>query len=506
MTEKVAATPAPLVLALAQAVQRQRTAFYAPGHKHGAGISAALVDLLGTQVFRADLPELPELDNLFAPTGPIHAAQVLAAQTFGAEETFFLANGSTCGIEAAFLAVCNPGDQVLIPRNAHLSVLSALVLCGARPIFLTPMHHGQWDLALGVTAQQIEQALQSYPAIRAVVVVSPNYQGICADIAAIATCVHAQDRILIVDEAHGAHLSFHAQLPRGAIAGGADLVIQSTHKVLAAMTQASMLHVQGQRIDRDRLRKALQLTQSTSPNYLLLASLDAARQQMAQSGQALMAQTLEIVQEVRSRLSNLALFPCLTPEQVALLPGNFQLDLTRLTVDVSALNITGFTADEWLHETLGVTAELPTLRQLAFIFSLGNSRADGKRLVQALAKLVQTATTLPNATFKDAPNVAWFGKLLAEPPLSPREAFFAPARAIAIDHAVGQISAATLCPYPPGIPVLLPGERITQSAVTYLQQVHKAGGVITGSADPTLQTLQIIDSTRKLNAELIPYH
>lgn len=504
MTEKVSATPAPLVSALAQAMQRQCTAFYAPGHKHGAGMSASLIELLGSQVFRADLPELPELDNLFAPEGPIHAAQVLAAQTFGAEETFFLANGSTCGIEAALLAVCNPGDQVLIPRNAHISVLSALVLCGAWPIFLTPVHHPQWDLALGVTAQQIEHALQTYPEIRAVVVVSPNYQGICADIAAIATCVHAQSNILIVDEAHGAHLSFHEQLPKGAIASGADLVIQSTHKVLAAMTQASMLHVQGPRIDRERLRKALQLTQSTSPNYLLLASLDAARQQMAQSGQALMARTLELVQGVRSRFADLAPLQCLTPEQVATFPGNLQLDLTRLTVDVSDLHITGFTADAWLHETVGVTAELPTLRQLAFIFSLGNSRADSERLVQALAELVQTAATLTAPSWGDFPNAPWIEKPLSKPPLSPREAFFASAQRIAIAQAVGQISADTLCPYPPGIPVLLPGERITQAAVTYLQQVHGAGGTITGNTDPTLQTLRIIEPTRKLEAELTP--
>ncbi|MGD1941545.1 MAG: aminotransferase class I/II-fold pyridoxal phosphate-dependent enzyme [Leptolyngbyaceae cyanobacterium] len=481
----------PLLTALAIAAARPQAAFYAPGHKGGRGAAPPLQALLGATALRADLPELPELDNLFAPSGPIQQAQELAAQTFGAETTHFLANGSTCGIEAAVLAVCSPGDKILVPRNAHQSVLAALVLSGAAPVYLTPQHDKHWDLAWGVTATQIEQALAVQPEIRAVIVVSPSYHGLCADIAAIAQRVHAHNAVLIVDEAHGPHLSFHPQLPTGAIAGGADIVIQSTHKVLGALTQASMLHVQGQRIDRDRLRQALQLTQSTSPNYWLLASLDAARYQMATQGEVLMTQTLALAHDVRSRLGDLAPLTVLTPEAVATQSAQFQLDLTRLVVDVSGLQLTGFTADEFLHDH-GVTAELPTQRQLAFILSLGNTPADGDRLVAACIELIEQAPQLPHAPSEPLPPITDSIAAISQPPMTPRDAFFAPCQTVAIADAVGRIGVDTLCAYPPGIPLLLTGEQITAVAITQLQHIHRSGGVITGNPDAELKTLRVV--------------
>ena len=484
----------PLLTALAIAAARPHAAFYAPGHKGGQGAATPLQNLLGAAALRADLPELPELDNLFAPSGPIQQAQELAAHTFGAEATYFLANGSTCGIEAAVLAVCSPGHQILVPRNAHQSVLAALVLSGAAPVYLAPQYDKRWDLAWGVTATQVEQALAAQPKIRAVVVVSPSYHGLCADIAAIAQQVHAHNAVLIVDEAHGAHLSFHPQLPTGAIAGGADIVIQSTHKVLGALTQASMLHVQGQRLDRDRLQQALQLTQSTSPNYWLLASLDAARHQMATQGEALMAQTLALAHDVRSRLSDLTPLALLTAEAVAAQSDQFQLDLTRLVIDVSGLQLTGFSADEFLHAH-GVTAELPTQRQLAFILSLGNTGADGDRLVAACSELIAQAPQLPRAPATPVFSMADSIAAIAQPPMTPRDAFFVPCQTVAIADAVGHLGVDTLCAYPPGIPLLLPGERITAAAIAQLQQIHRSGGVITGTADPELQTLRVVSQT-----------
>jgi len=482
----------PLLAALMKAAEGDRAAFFAPGHKQGQGSPAALVALLGRSALRADLPELPELDNLFAPAGPILAAQHLAAQTFGAEATYFLANGSTCGIEAALLAVCAPGEKVLVPRNAHRSVLSALVLSGAQPIFLTPIADARWDLAFGTTPEQVATAFRQYPDLRAAVVVSPSYHGVCVDVAAIAAIVHAHDAVLVVDEAHGAHLGFHEALPAGAIAGGADVVIQSTHKVLSAVTQASMLHVQGQRVDRDRLQQALQITQSTSPNYWLLASLDAARYQMATEGTVLMAQTLAIAEQVRSRLAPLASLTCLTANTLAAASPHFSLDPTRLTVDVSALGLTGLTADEWLHTRLGVTAELPTLRQLAFILSLGNTMAEGDRLIAAFESLIEHATDLAHPLPQMSSSVPT--AMLTAPPISPRDAFFAPNRTVAIADAIGHIAADALCPYPPGIPVWLPGEPITAAAIATVQHLHAAGSVITGGSDPTFKTLRIIET------------
>ncbi|MEO0541334.1 MAG: aminotransferase class I/II-fold pyridoxal phosphate-dependent enzyme, partial [Cyanobacteria bacterium P01_A01_bin.105] len=258
---------APLVAALQRCAEQPHAAFYTPGHKRGQGISPLLRQLLGTSVFRADLPELPQLDNLFTPTTVIQQAQALAAEAFGAAQTWFLANGSSCGLEAALLAVCQPGDRVIVPRNVHRSVISGLVLSGAMPVYVMPEYRADWGIPLAVSAGAIAAALERHPETRAVLIVSPTYEGVCADVGEIATLCHQHHLPLIVDEAHGPHFAFHPDLPLPALAAGADLVVQSAHKVLSAMTQAALLHRGTDRIDAARLSQALQLTQSTSPSY-----------------------------------------------------------------------------------------------------------------------------------------------------------------------------------------------------------------------------------------------
>ncbi len=230
------------------------------------------------------MPELPELDNLFAPEGVILQAQQLSAEAFGADRTWFLANGSTSGVVAAILATCGPGDKIVLPRNVHQSAVSGLVLSGAIPIFITPEYDPTFDIAHSITPTAVSEALARHPDAKAVMMVYPTYYGVCGDIAAIAHIAHQHNIPLLVDEAHGPHFTFHPDLPISALAAGADLTVQSTHKVLSALTQAAMLHTQGMRVDNDRLSKALQLVQSTSPSYLLLASLDVARYQMATQG------------------------------------------------------------------------------------------------------------------------------------------------------------------------------------------------------------------------------
>ncbi|HEY9860488.1 MAG TPA: aminotransferase class I/II-fold pyridoxal phosphate-dependent enzyme [Candidatus Obscuribacterales bacterium] len=486
----------PLLDALRLCAQRSNTPFYAPGHKRGQGTPAPLAELLGSAVFRADLPELPELDNLFAPQGPIQAAQALAAQAFGAEQTWFLANGSTCGVIASILATCSPGDRIILPRNVHQSAISGLILSGAIPVFVEPEYDLILDLVHSITPTGVGAALVQHPDAKAVLMVYPTYYGVCGDVEAIAQLAHAHNIPLLVDEAHGPHFAFHPELPTAALNAGADLAVQSTHKVLSAMTQAAMLHVQGERIDRDRLTKALQLVQSTSPSYLLLASLDAARQQMATQGQELMTRTLQLADLARTEISRISGLCVLHPEAAGT-PGFKTLDRTRLTVAVSGLGLTGFAADEILNEEFGVTAELPSLQHLTFIISLGNTETDIQRLVAALQQLA-TQSDRNQPPIDPLLRVAAQTKqqtLLLTPHsslLTPRDAWFAPTETVAIAQAINRVSAELVCPYPPGIPALLPGEAIAPEAISYLQQVFAAGGFITGCADASLATLKVV--------------
>jgi len=472
----------PLLDVLENCAHSSNAAFYTPGHKRGQGTPGILSDLFGAKVWRSDLPELPELDNLFAPQTAIKAAQDLAAEAFGADQTWFLVNGSTCGVIASILAVCEPGDKIILPRNVHQSAISGLILSGAVPVFVNPEYDADRQIAHSVTPQAVEEALRQHPDSKAVMIVYPTYYGVCGNVRAIADLAHQYDIPLLVDEAHGAHFAFHPDLPDSALSAGADLTVQSIHKTLSAMTQAAMLHCQGNRIEHDRVSKALQLVQSTSPSYLLLASLDAARQQMATQGAALMEQTLRLADQARSRINQIPKLSTLNPEQS---PGCWAFDRTRLTVTVSELGIDGFTADEILHQTLGVTAELPSLQHLTFIISLGNTQADIDRLVQAFAILAKESRPV-------IPQFRQFECLTPQSLLTPRQAFFAPSETLPIAQTVNRISAELVCPYPPGIPVLLPGEQITEDAIANLQQILAAGGMISGCADSTLETLQVI--------------
>ncbi|MFB2878067.1 aminotransferase class I/II-fold pyridoxal phosphate-dependent enzyme [Floridanema aerugineum] len=474
----------PLLDAIKSYVEDERAAFYTPGHKRGRGVSQKMRDLLGSQVFKADLTELENLDNLSAPEGVIKEAQVLAAAAFGAEESWFLINGSTAGIIAAILATCGDGEKIILPRNVHKSIISGLILSGAIPIFVNPEYDSNLDIAHSITPEDVADALQEHPDAKAVMMVYPTYYGVCGDVEAIANLAHQYNIPLLVDEAHGPHFAFHPDLPPAALSKGADLTVQSVHKVLSGLTQASILHVQGDRIDRDRLTKALQLVQSTSPSYLLLASLDAARQQMALSGKELMTQTLQLAEIARKEISQI---PKLSVLELYPSAGFKNLDRTRLTVIVSELGLTGFAA-EYLLTQHGVLAEFSSGKHLTFIITLGNNQTDIEKLVQAFQKLDQEHQG-EESTY-NCP--VYFDK--ETPKISPRKAFFAATETLPIKRAVSRICAEIVCPYPPGIPVLMPGEVITPDALEYLLNMQAIGCEITGCVDATLKTLKVVKS------------
>ncbi|WP_295615229.1 aminotransferase class I/II-fold pyridoxal phosphate-dependent enzyme [Chamaesiphon sp. GL140_3_metabinner_50] len=485
----------PIIDALEAWVSTNHAAFYTPGHKRGVGMNSSLVDRWGADVLKWDLPELPGLDNLHAPTGIIAAAQALAAETFGAQQTWFLVNGSTAGVIAAILATCGMGDKIILPRNIHSSAIAGVIHAGAVPIFIEPEYDRELDLAHSITPAAVKFALEQHPDTKAVMVVYPTYYGACGDLAAIAEIVHSYQIPLLVDEAHGAHLGFHADLPPAALSVGADLAVQSTHKLLGALTQSAMLHVNSPRIDIERVSRALRLLQTTSPSYLLLASLDAARQQMALHGEELMAKTIELARIARERIERIDGLSTLKLD--APTPGWKYLDPTRLTVTVTGLNLTGFEADEILtesarlpqHPGFSIVAELPSVRHLTFIISLGNTLADIDRLVAGFTELASNYNRYRqlNLTSIEPPT-----NIITQMAITPRQADRSHHISVPFDRAVGKISAESICPYPPGIPVLIPGEIITTVALTYLQKIIDLGGEIAGCSDPTLATLRVV--------------
>ena len=478
----------PILDALQEWVNKSHAPFYTPGHKRGSGINLLLKARWGNDVFGWDLPELPGLDNLHAPDGVIGKAQDLAAITFGATQTWFLTNGSTAGVIAAILATCGEGEKIILPRNIHSSAIAGIIHAGAVPIFITPAYDSTLDLAHGITPDAIEFALERHPDTKAVMVVYPTYYGACGDLATIAGIAHSYGIPLLVDEAHGAHFGFHPDLPPAALAAGADLTVQSTHKLLGSLTQSAMLHLNSDRIDSRRISQALRSIQSTSPSYLLLASLDAARHQMALNGRALMAETIALAKIARAKIAQIDGLSVLELTQPT--PGFTYLDPTRLTVTVTDLKLTGFTADEILTDELGIVAELPSRQHLTFIISLGNTRADIDRLVAGFSKL---ATNYRQNLPLQLPPIQPPDRILTEMAISPRHASRALHVSVTSDKAIGKISAESICPYPPGIPVIIPGEIITTDALEYLRQILELGGELVGCSDPNLDTIEIVD-------------
>ena len=464
----------PLLKAAKRYLNIDHAPFYMPGHKRGQGIDRELAALMGETIFRLDLPELPELEEA------ITAAELLAADAYGSDRAWFLTNGSTCGVQAMLLATCRQGDRVLIGRNCHKAAIAGLVLNGATPIYLPTDYLPEFDLDLGVSPETLELFLQKYPDAKAVLLVSPNYFGVCGEIEKLAAIAHAYDVPLLVDAAHGAHLGFHPDLPISALQAGADLVVQSTHKVAGSLTQSSILHLQGDRIDPKQVDRALQILRSSSPNLLLLLSLDVARRQMAVEGKQILTETLRLAKEARSQLNQIPNVRTFSQLEVP------TLDPTRLTVMVNQLETTGFEVDELLYSQFNVMAEMPTLSQLVFAISIGNTQGDIDRLVDGFQQVVK-AKGKRDAIMNYELRITNY-----QSHLSPRDVYFAKSDRLPLEQAIGKISAESLCPYPPGIPLICIGEEITREVVEMLQAILRSGGVINGASDDSLETILVV--------------
>jgi arginine/lysine/ornithine decarboxylase len=475
---------APLFAAMrAYAANEGAVAFHTPGHKQGRGMEPEFRRLVGEATLRMDLTELDELDDLHHPEGVILEAQALAAEAFGADATYFLVNGSTAGHHAMVMAVCHPGDTLIIPRNAHESVVCALILSGARPVYMRPAWDDALCVAHGVTPAMVERALVEHPDARGVLVVHPTPFGGALDLERIAAVCHAHGKPLLVDEAHGAHLHFHPDLPTSGMAAGADMVVQSTHKTASGLTQASMLHLRRGRVDPNRVRNALGLVQSSSPNYLLMASLDAARRQLATSGRGLLGETVRLAEAARRRLDTRPGVHVFGRDRCRP-DGLFDLDVTRLTINVTGLGLSGFQALTRLQTGFGVQPETATRHHVLLNVTIGNTARDMDRLVDAFEALSAEAARNGTLGRPAVPSGLPVPDGLPVVALPPREAFFAATEAVALEQSEGRVCAEIVAPGSTGL-ILAPGEVISRDLAAAVRAAH-------GSEDGRPRTMRVV--------------
>lgn len=478
--------------ALKASAEQNAASFHFPGHNRGHAAPASMTQLIGIRPYVHDLPELPELDNLFCPQGPILEAQKQAAKLFGSSETWFLVGGTTCGIQAAIMATCSPGDYLILPRNCHVSAISGMVLSGAVPKYIVPDCKNDWDLPGGVTPLQVLKAINELELegkkLGAVFITSPTYHGVCSNLAEISEICHSRKIPLIVDEAHGAHLGFHPKLPRSALQQGADLTVQSTHKVLCSLTQSSMLHMSGNIVDKDRISRCLQTLQTTSPSYLLLASLDAARAQLSESPDIVFNKSIELANEAKCSLKRI---PGISVLENSSFPNFPAVDPLRLTIGFWELGLSGYEADEILDRDFGIVCELVGNKSITCALNLGTCRDHVERLLSGIKHLASTCSSIQNPKDRVLTDHALFDDIIMK--LIPRDAFFASKRKVTVKESLGKVSGELICPYPPGIPVLIPGEVITERAVDYLLHVRSKGADISGASDPLLSSIVVCD-------------
>lgn len=474
---------APFVEALEAYRCQHMIPFHTPGHKLGKGASAYQQKLLGAAL-PLDLGLMYALDDLFQPEGCLKEAMELAADLYGAGRSFFSVNGTTACIEAMLLALSGPGRDVIIPREAHRSVLGGLVLSGASPIYMDSVFAGAEQMTLGPDMDSLQRAIRENPQAGAVLFTYPTYDGVAGQLADMAAYAHAKGLVVLVDEAHGAHLPFHPDLPRPALDCGVDCVAQSTHKLTGSLTQTSMLHCRRGFAGTDRIATAMALVQSTSPNYLFLASLDSARQQLACHGRELVGQALVLARRLRCALNEIDGIYAVGKELLNY-AGVSGFDETKVSIDFSRLGLTGQEA-ELLLRRQGIEVELVSGNRVLALITLGD-RANSVRSLWEACRRISLGRPLTDAVSR------------AEIPLprpvvavAPKEAWNAEKEMVLLSRSQGRIAAETVTFYPPGIPILGLGERITAECLAYIGEKMAGGYKPNGATDGALQMIQVL--------------
>lgn len=476
----------PLFTTLKEHAKRNPIQFHIPGHKKGQGMDPEFRDFIGPNALSIDLINIAPLDDLHHPKGAIREAQQLAAEAFGADYTFFSVQGTSGAIMTMILSVVSPGDKIIVPRNAHKSIMSALILAGAIPIFVHPVMDHRLGIAHGVTANEIEKTLDAHPDTKAVVVINPTYYGIAGNLREIVELVHRRGIPVLVDEAHGVLTHFHDRLPLSAMDAGADLAATSVHKLGGSLTQSSVLNVKEGLVNPNRVQSIISMLTTTSTSYILLASLDTARRYLVMEGKAAIERALALADYARKKINEIPGLLCIGREWLGS-DALYDLDEMKLTIHLEHLNITGYEAEKWLRENHNIEVELSDLYNILCLITLGDTKETVDALIHALNDLSKHFYTpgckgVKEIILPDLPELA----------ISPRDAFYSETVTIPLAESAGRIIAEFIMIYPPGIPILLPGERITQENIEYIQEHLEAGLPVQGTEDPEVKMVRVI--------------
>ena len=456
--------------------------FDVPGHKHGRG-NPELTRFLGERCMELDVNSMKPLDNLCHPVSVIREAEELAADAFGAAHAFFMVNGTTSAVQAMVLSACKREDKIILPRNVHLSVINALILCGAVPVYVNPETDHRLGISLGMTLSAVEQAMREHPEAKAVLLNNPTYYGICSNLMAITELAHRNGMLVLVDEAHGTHLYFGDDLPLCAMKAGADMASVSMHKSGGSLTQSSLLLL-GKNVNANYVRQIINLTQTTSGSYLLLSSLDISRKKLATEGRRIFRQVLDMAEYAREEINGIGDYYAYSRE---LIDGDaiFDFDATKLSVNTLELGLAGIEVYDILRDEYDIQVEFGDLGNILAYLSVGDRRRDVERLVSALAEIRRIYKRDKTGMLRSE----YIRPIVAAPP---QTAFYADKEALPLGRSAGRICSEFVMCYPPGIPILAPGERITKEILEYIGYAKEKGCSLTGPEDLELTRLNVI--------------
>ncbi|MDY0139186.1 MAG: aminotransferase class I/II-fold pyridoxal phosphate-dependent enzyme [Candidatus Izemoplasmatales bacterium] len=470
--------------------------FDVPGHKLGR-IENDMQKYVGKKLYLLDANSPVGLDHLNYPTGVINEAQGLMAEAMSADRSYFLTNGTTTGILAMVMSVCKANDKIILPRNVHKSVINGLILSGAMPIFIKPNIDELVGIANDVSFDIVKKAIDDNPDAKAIFLINPTYFGVVSDIKRITDYAHSHNLVVMVDEAHGAQFYFSHRLPLGAMEAGADISATSMHKTAGSLTQSSVILTKGERIDHQRLRATLNMLQSTSPSSLLMASLDVARKTMYFQGKTRVTNILKLAKIAREKLKTIPGISVIDKDYL-LNQGCFDYDETKLMVKVSDLGLSGFDVYQMMKKNYNIQLELAESHMILCVLTIGTTKQDLERLVIAFRKLSEkyfkSRDKLPKIEFRYQ---------FPEPYARPRDAYHAPKNLVKLEDAVDEISAESIMIYPPGIPIIIPGEVITEDVVKDIKFYKEKGGALQSDIDndTDIDYVQIVDKENWIKYE-----